>query len=326
MRRRDFIPLFGGAVASSALPALGQSPEMRTVGFLRSTPAASYEHIIKAFVAGLADEGFVEGKTVKIEYRFADNRRERLPGLAADLVRQGVEVIVGNSFAAEAATAITQKIPVVFVTSDDPVARGLVAALNRPEGNATGITFFGGGELGAKRIELLRELLPTVMTFAVLQDPTWPGSRAKLPDIEASARTLGRQIVVVSAKSEAEFTSAFERIAQTGAGALIVIGSPVFTSRRQSLAALTARFRAPAIYDVREHVEAGGLISYSASLVGAYRQAGIYAAKIMKGDKPADLPVLRPSKFELVVNLKAAKALGITIPESILLRADDIIE
>jgi putative ABC transport system substrate-binding protein len=325
MRRREFVSL-AGAAAAWPMVAHAQQSAIPTVGFLRSTLAKPFTHLVVALREGLKDEGFIEGTSVAIEYRFADHQLERLPGLAAELVRRTVAVIVANSQAAEAAKAVTKTIPIVFVTADDPVRRGLVTRLNRPTGNATGITFFGGGSLAAKRMELLHEVVPGASIVAVLQDPSWPGSAAETPDLEATARALGKRIVFVKAASEREFGPALDAVGRSGAGALVIGGSPTFSSHRHTLVALVARRRLPAIYDLRDHVAAGGLMSYSGSLAGAYRQAGAYAGRILKGAKPADLPVLQPTTFQLVVNLKTAKALGITIPQSILVRADEVIE
>jgi putative ABC transport system substrate-binding protein len=325
MRRRKFILLLGSA---SAWPfaARAQRSTLPTIGFLRSTPAAPFAHLLTAFRQGLNSVGFVEGENVVIEQRWADNHPERLPGLAADLVRRQVHVIVGNSVAVEAARAATTSIPIVFVTSDDPIERGFVASLSRPAGNLTGLTFFGGGQLGGKRMELLHELVPKAGVIAVLMDPNSRTSAPDLREAEIAARAFGLRIVPVMAASEREFEQAFAEIARARAGALLVSGSGIFTSRREALVALVARHALPAIYDVRDHVAAGGLISYSASFTDAYRQAGLYAGRILKGAKPSDLPVQLPTTFELVVNLKTAKALGIEIPRTILERADEVIE
>ena len=300
---------------------------MPTIGFLRTTPSGPFADLVAAFRQGLNETGFVEGQNVAVEYRWADNHLDLLPGLAADLVRRHVAVIVGNSLAAEAAKAVTTTIPIVFVTADDPVTRGLVTSLSQPGGNLTGVTFFGGGQLGAKRLELLHELIPRATVVAFLMDPNWPGSLADLPDVEAAARVIGRlRIVVVKAASERELEPAFATMVQADAGALMVSGGPLFSSERRQLIALAARHAIPAIYDVREYVDAGGLISYAASFTGAYRQAGIYAGRILKGAKPAEMPVLQPTKFELVINMKTAKALSLTVPQPLLLRADDVIQ
>jgi putative ABC transport system substrate-binding protein len=326
MKRRRFITLLGGAVVAWPLAARAQQPATPVVGLLRSTPAAPFAHIVAALRQGLADEGFVEGRNVAIEQRHADNQLERLPGLAADLVRQQVSVIVGNVVAVDAVRAVTATIPIVFVTGEDPVKGGLVASLNRPEANLTGVTFFGGSQLDAKRLELLRDLVSKAAVFAVLGDVNYPAFEPELPAVEAAGRALGRQIVVVKASSEGELEGAFAKIVQAGAGALLVSGSPFFTSQRRALVALAARHAIPAIYDQRDFVVDGGLISYSASFTGAYRQAGTYVGKILKGGKPSELPVLQPTTFELVLNLKTAKALGLDVPQSIQLRADEVIE
>jgi putative ABC transport system substrate-binding protein len=326
VRRREFITLLGGAVAAWPLAAHAQQSAMPVVGFFRSTPAAPSQHLVAALRQGLNEEGFVEGKNVVIEQRWADNRLDRLPDLAADLVHRQVAAIVGNSLAVDAIKAATTTIPIVFITGDDPVKTGLVASLNRPGGNLTGVTFFGGWQLGAKRLEVLSDLISKAAVFAVLGDVSYPASEAGLPAVEAAGRALGRQIVVVKVSSEREFEDAFAKIVQAGAGALLVSGSPFFTSQRRALVALAARHAIPAIYDQRDFVVDGGLMSYSASFTGAYRQAGIYVGKILKGAKPSELPVLQPTTFEFVLNLKTAKALGLDAPQSIQLRADEVIE
>jgi putative ABC transport system substrate-binding protein len=299
---------------------------MPAIGLLRTTPAAPFAHLVAALRQGLKDEGFVEGANVSIEQRWADNQLDRLPALAADLVRRQVAAIVGNVGAVEAARAATAAIPIIFVTGEDPVKSGLVSSLNRPQGNLTGVTFFGGAQLNVKQLELLRDLAPKATLIAMLGDPGYSGFEAAVPDVIEAGRTLGRQIVIVKAGSEGELEGAFERIRQAGAGALLVSGSPLFTSRRQALVALAARLAIPAVYDLRELVVAGGLMSYSASFTGAYRQAGSYAGRILKGAKPSELPVLQPTTFELVINLSAAKALGLDVPPTLLARADEVIE
>jgi len=249
-----------------------------------------------------------------------------LPGFAAELVRRQVSAIVGNVSAVEAARAATTTIPIVFVAADDPVKSGLVTSLNRPEGNLTGVTFFGGAMLVAKRLELMRDLVPAAKVVGVLGDPTYPPFEAELPEIMAGGRALGRQIVVARAGSKEELGPAFETLLKAGVNALVLSGSPFFTSQRREIIALASRHAIPAIYDVGAYVRDGGLISYSASLTGAYRQAGVYVGKILKGAKPQDLPVLQPTTFELVLNLKTAKSLGLDVPPSIHLRADEVIE
>jgi putative ABC transport system substrate-binding protein len=323
--RRTFIGCIAGGLVATQLKPSAQQPAMPTIGFLRSQPSEPYAHQVVAFRQGLNDAGFVEGRNVTIDYRWADNHLDRLPGLAADLVRRQVAIIIGNHPAAQAAQAATATIPIVFVTGDDPVRSGLVASLNRPGGNLTGVTFFSN-QLGAKRLELLHELVPKAAIIAFLMDPNWPASVDELPEVEAAARVIGRKLVVVKASSEREFESAFEAIVKASAGALVVSGTPYLTSQSQQLVALAARHSIPAIYDVRLHAAAGGLISYAASNTGAYRQAGIYAGRILKGAKPSELPVLQPTTFELVINMKTAKALGLTIPQSLMLRANELIQ
>jgi ABC-type uncharacterized transport system substrate-binding protein len=323
VRRRQFITLLGGAAAAWPLAAHGQQPAMPVIGFLRSTPSAPFMHFVAAFQQGLKEEGFVEGQNVAIEYRWADNQLDRLPGLAAELIQRQVAVIVGNTQAAEVTKTATNTIPIIFVTGEDPVTTGLVASLNRPSGNVTGVVFFASGHLGTKRMELLCEMVPKAAMIAVLVDPRFA---TELPGVEGAGRALGRQLLVVNAASEHELDDAFSQIVQAGAGALLVGGGPFFTSQRQRLVALAARHAIPAIYDARDHVEAGGLMSYGTSLTGAYRQAGIYAGHILKGAKPADLPVVQPTKFELVINLKTATALGLTVPMILQMTADEVIE
>jgi putative tryptophan/tyrosine transport system substrate-binding protein len=326
VNRRKFITLLGGGAATWPLAARAQQPAMPVVGLLRSTPAAPFAALVAALRQGLGDEGYVEGRNVAIERRYADNQLDRLPGLAADLVHRQVSVIVGNTAAVEAARAATATIPIVFVIGEDPVKSGLVASLNRPEANLTGVTFFGGSQLNAKQLELLRDLVSNTSVFAVLGDINYPAFEAGLPALETASRALGRQMVVVKISSEREFEGAFAEIVQAGANALLVSGSAFFTSQRRALVALAARHAIPAIYDQRDFVVDGGLISYSASFTGAYRQAGTYVGKILKGAKPSELPVLQPTTFELVLNLKTAKTLGLEVPPTLLARADEVIE
>jgi putative ABC transport system substrate-binding protein len=324
--RRKLLAALGGAVAAWPLAARAQQPTMPVIGFLRSTPAARFTHLVEALRQGLKEEGFVEGHNFAIEQRWADNRLDQLPALAADLVSRQVAVIVCNTLVVPAAKAATTTIPIVFVSGDDPVKAGLVSSLNRPDGNLTGVTFFGGSQLGAKRIELLRDLVPKVTVIAVLSDSNYPAIEADLPDIEAAGHALGRRVVLVKVAKEADLEAAFADIVQAGAGAVLVSGGPFFGSQRKMLATLALRHHLPSIFDLRESVVDGGLMSYAASITGAYRQTGIYVGKIFKGAKPADLPVLQPTTFELAVNLKTAKALDIDIPQSIMLRADEVIE
>jgi putative tryptophan/tyrosine transport system substrate-binding protein len=305
IERRKFLATLGGAAVAWPLAARAQQQAMPVIGFLRSTPAEPFANIVVAFRQGLNEAGFIESHNVAIEQRWADNQLDRLPGLAADLVRRQVAVIVGNAPAVEAARIATTTIPIVFVIGDDQMTRGLVASFNRPGGNLTGLTFFGN-RLSAKRLEMLLELVPRARVVAVLIDPSFSSSATELREVEEAGRTLGRKVVAVKAENEREFDGAFTRIVQAGAGALVVCGSPSFTSESRTLVALAARHNIPAIYDVRDYVAAGGLISYSASFTGAYRQAGVYAGRILKGAQPSELPVLQPTAFELVINQFAA--------------------
>jgi len=325
MLRRDFLTLVGAAAAIRPFGARAQQPMIPVVGFFRSSPAKPFTHIVAAFRQGLSETGFVEGQNVTIEERWADNRLDQLPALATDLVRRQPAVIVGNAPAVDAARSATAKIPLVFVIGGDPVALGLVTSLNRPGGNLTGLTFFGN-KLGAKRVEMLHELIPGTSVVAVLVDPTFPEAVAELGEVEDAAHTIGQKIVPVNASNESEIDAAFASFAQAGAGALVVTGSPFFTSKNQMLVGLSARYASPAIYDLSDYVAAGGLISYSASFTDAYRQAGVYAGRILKGAKPSELPVLQPITFELAINRKTARTLGLNVPQSLIARADEVIE
>jgi putative ABC transport system substrate-binding protein len=325
MRRRNFIALFGSAAAIWPLGARAQQPTTPVVGFFRSTPAKPFAHIVAAFRQGLNETGFVEGQNVVIEERWADNQLDQLPALAADLVRRLPAVIVGNGQAVEAAHRAAATIPIVFVIGGDPVAEGLVTSLGRPGGNLTGVTFFGN-RLAAKRVEMLHELIPGTSVIATLTDPTFPAAVAELREVEEASRTIGQKIVPMNASNEREIDAAFASIAQAGAGALVVMGGPFFASKSQKLVALSARYAIPTIYDLRDYVAIGGLISYSASITDAYRQAGVYAGRILKGAKPSELPVLQPATFELAINRKTARTLGINVPQSLLARADELID
>jgi putative tryptophan/tyrosine transport system substrate-binding protein len=329
MRRREFITLIGGAAAASALwplAARAQQPAMPVVGILSGASAETYAPYLAAFRLGLKDVGYVEGQNVAIQFLGADGQYDRLPALAAELVRRQVAVISAGGlppiFAAKAATST---IPIVFTSAGDPVQVGIVPSLNRPGGNITGVSHFGV-MLAGKRLELLLELVPTASVIAVLVNPTNPRVDLDITEMQAAARAVGKQILVVPAGSERDFDAAFATLVREGAGGLLVAGEPFFISRREQLAALAARHAVPAVYEYREFIGAGGLLSYGTSLPEMYRQAGGYVGRILKGAKPADLPILQPTKFELVVNLKAAKALGLTISESFLLRADEVIE
>jgi putative ABC transport system substrate-binding protein len=300
---------------------------MPVVGFLHGASADGAAYQVTAFRQGLNQTGYVEGQNVTIEYRWAEGQYNRLPALATDLVAHPLAVIAtaGGISSVLAAKAVTKAIPIVFLTGDDPVKFGLVASLNRPGGNLTGVSFLSP-VLEAKRVELLRVLVPTATTIAVLVNPNSPGAEARLGDVREAARLLGQQVSIVNAGSEGDFEAAFARLVQQGAGALIVVSDPLFNNHRDQLTALTARHTIPAIYFDREFALAGGLMSYGTSIADAYRQLGIYAGRIVKGEKPADLPVVQPTKFELVINLKTAKALGLNIPDKLLALADEVIE
>lgn len=324
MRRREFVILAGQAAAFWPLAARAQARPV--VGLLRSTPAASSSGIVAAFRQGLADGGFTDGRNVAIEERWADNRLDRLPGLARDLVERGASVIVGNRPAIVAAKEAGITIPMVFVLGDDPIKSGLVASLSRPGGNVTGVSFFGGAQLNAKRLSLLRDVVPAADTVAVLIDTAYTTVGQEMPELDAAARTLGLTLVPIGVSRESDFGDAFAKAVAARAGAMLVSGGPLFTSQRQRIVALAATHAIPAIYDLREFAEAGGLISYAASITDAYRRAGNYAGRILKGDKPSELPVDQASQIEMVINLKTAKALGLAIPLSIQTAADDVIE
>jgi putative tryptophan/tyrosine transport system substrate-binding protein len=324
INRREFITLLGGA-AAWPLAARAQRPSIPVVGFLRSTTAAGAAHLVAAFRQGLNEAGFVEGQNVVVEYRFADDQEDRIPGMAAELVRRQVAVIKANGIAVPAAKAATATIPIVFTTGFDPVRTGFVTSLSRPGGNVTGVVFTIS-DLAAKQLALLHELVPKAAIIAVLGHANEPELDIELREIEAAGRAIGRQVLVVKAASGRELNDAVATVVQARAGALLVRGGALFFSRRRQLVALTARHALLASYVSREYVELGGLMSYGPSLSDAYRRAGIYVGRILKGAKPADLPVEMASKFELVINLATAKAIDFDIPPTLLARADEVIE
>ncbi len=326
MRRRELMLVLGGAtIATRALRA--QQKAMPVLGFLSSAEPGWFAPNVAAFLQGLSESGYVEGQNVSIEYRWAEGRYDRLPVLAADLVGRKVNLIAasGGDRSALAAKNATSTIPIVSVIGGDPVAVGLVASLARPDGNLTGLSILTF-ELTPKRLELLSELVPQARVFALLVNPGNTATERMMRDVEEAARTKGVQLPILKASTESEIDAAFASLVQMQAGAVVVAADPLFSSRREQLLALASRDAVPAIYAWRELAAAGGLISYGASIAGLVRQAGIYAGRILKGEKPADLPVEQPTKFELVVNLTTAKALGLTVPQSILARADEVIE
>ena len=324
MRRRAFIAALGGA---AAWPVAGRAQQsaMPVIGVLNGQSPGGFVHLLAAFREGLAETGYLEGRNVMIEYRWAEGQLAQAPALAADLVRQRVAVIAAAGGAHSAAKAATSTIPIVCTTGGDPIREGLVASLNRPGGNVTGITTYSS-DLDTKRLELLHELVPRAALVGVILDPAFSAATNQVQEVEAAARALGRKIEIVMIATVADIEGALARLRAMNADALSVATGPLGYNKRAELIAAAERHAIPAIYETRETVLAGGLMSYGTSIPAAYREIGVYTGRVLKGEKPADLPFLRPSKFEMVVNLKTAKTLGLSIPTSLLLRADEVIE
>jgi len=326
MERRTFITLLGAAAAAWPLTVRAQQPTSPVIGWLHGSSLGQEERPLSAFRKGLSEAGYVEGQNVSIEYRWAEGHYERLSALAGELVRRPVALILaGSPPGALAAKTATTSIPIVFVVGLDPVAAGLVSTFNHPGGNATGMTLLTG-PLVQKRLEFLRELIPNATNIAMLVNPTSPDAPPEIRDAEAAAQANGLQIKLLNATTASEIDAAFTSLADLRPDALVVGSDPFFSARKEQIAAQTARTKIPTIYPFDEFTASGGLLSYGTSRANAYRQAGIYAGRILKGEKPADLPVQAPTKFDLVINLKTANALGLTVPPSLLGRADELIE
>ena len=326
MQRRQFIALLGGTVATWPLAAVAQQSAIPTIGFLRSTRPDASTDLLVALRKGLKETGYVEGQNLTIEYRWAENQQERLSALAADLVRQRcVVIIAGGVNAAFAAKAATATIPIIFATGVDPLRSGLVGSLNRPGGNITGV-FSVSASVEGKQLGLLREVVPTAAVIGMLVNPTSPGSERQERETQAAAQALGQQLHVFKASGERDIDNVFATLTQYRIGALLIAANALFTGQRDQLVALAARHAMPVLHYTREFAEAGGLMSYGSSLTDAYRQVGVYVGRVLKGEKPADLPIIQSSTFELVINLKTAKTLGLTVPYGLLNAADEVIE
>jgi len=324
LKRREVIALLGGAAAWPVAARAQQA--MPTIGFLSTLSQAQTVHLVASFRRGVREAGFVEGQNVSIEYRFADGQYDRLPAMAADLIRLPVTLLVAAAPpAALAARTATTTVPIVFVVGLDPIAAGLVASFNRPGGNATGLTLVTG-PLGQKRIEFLRVLVPKASSIAMLMNPISPDAAPELRDVQAAAQVNGLELRILTASTPIEVDAAFKSLAAGPADALLVGSDPFFVIRRNEIVGAATRLKLTAIYPFREFAEAGGLLSYGANIANAYREAGIYAGRILRGTKPAELPVAQPTTFELVLNLKAAKSLGLEVPPTLLARADEVIE
>jgi len=325
MRRRDFITLVGSAAVAWPLPARAQQPAMPVIGFLHIASSGAYVHVVAAFRRGLMENDLVEGRNITVEYRWGEGQLDRMPSLLADLLDHQPSVIVASLQGAQAAKSAGVTIPVVFSTSDDPVKEGFVTTLNQPGGNMTGAYLFTA-ELEGKRLGVLHDLVPKARIIAVLINANHPVADAQLREVQSAATHLGVQLVVLHANSDHDFEAAFATLIEQKAEALLVCASPFFNSTRDQLVALAARHNLPAAFELREYATAGGLLSYGNSITDVYRQLGVYVGRILKGAKPADLPVIRPTKFELVINLKTAKVLGLTVPPNLLIAADEVIE
>jgi putative tryptophan/tyrosine transport system substrate-binding protein len=325
MRRREFLGVLGSMAAAFPVTARAQQPTMPVIGFLHPTSPETNADRLRAFRQGLKDVGFVEGDSVVIEYRWAENQIDRLPALAEDLVRRKVAVIATFAGGALAAKAATTTIPIVFLAAADPVRLGLIASLARPSGNLTGVNLFSG-ELTAKRLELLRELVPTATRVAMLVSPTLSEAPTTTSDMEAAARAMGLKSQIFSTDTSREINAAFTTFLRDRPDALVVGPGPFFLSRRVQIVHLATRHAIPATFPNREHTDVGGLMSYGPNVTDAFRQIGVYVGRVLKGEKPADMPVVQSSKFELVINAETARTLGITVPASLLARADEVIE
>jgi len=322
--RREFITLLSGAAMCPPV-ARAQPAALPMIGFVRSATLSDVPHFLTGFRQGLNESGFFEARNLVVEYRSAEGRSDRLPGILADLIGRQTALIVANSVAARAAKTVTTTVPILFVYGGDPVKDGFVQSLNRPGGNVTGVAFFSE-TLGTKRLDLLRQLAPYTKTIALLVSPATPGNEEERADIAAAARTVGQELIIANVRSDREIDSAFQTFVTGGAGAVLVGSGAFITSHRERIVELAARHRLPAMAVVREYVSDGGLMSYGTNISDAYRQAGIYAGRILKGEKPADLPVVQSTKFEFVLNLKTAKALGLEVPPTLLALADEVIE
>jgi len=326
MRRREFLTVLGGAAATWPLAARAQRGATAVVGFLHYASSNTLTHLTEAVRRGLKETGYIEGQNVIIEYRYADGRYERLPALCTELVRRQVHVIAaGGNVAAQAAKAATKSIPIVFTSGADPIKSNLVTSLSRPEGNLTGVSLLAA-EMATKRLELLRDLLPAARAVAMITNPTYPGSDAEMAEVDAAARKMGMQAHKLTASTAGEIDAVFAGIDQLRVDAFMVGADGFFITRREQLALLATRHALPGIYPFPDFPAAGGLLSYGLSLTDAYRQVGVYSGRILRGAKPADLPVMQPARFELVLNLSAAKSIGLNIPSSFQLRADEVIE